>query len=325
MSRSKASLVKAARILEERRETARRVQNERSAEIARKIPEIAELQARLSETGLAVIKAIGMGNDASDYLTRLSELNLSAQEKIKKALVKNGYPPSYLQTPYVCPLCGDSGFKNGLSCSCRNELLVRLAKEELARVSPSADCRFDNFYLKYYPSPVDGELGVSPRKRMGEILEYCERYADDFGPDSDCLYMHGATGLGKTHLSLAIANRVIEKGYRVVYGSAQGLLSSIERERFGRGSSHGSEDEILSCDLLIIDDLGSEFPTSFTASAVYYILNHRLNRSRPTIISANLTESELEEKYAQRTASRIIGSYVSLLFLGRDVRQLKNK
>ena len=160
---------------------------------------------------------------------------------------------------------------------------------------------------------------------MSEILEYCKCYAEDFSPDSESLYMHGATGLGKTHLSLAIANVVAEKGFRVIYDSAQNLLSSLEKEKFSYSNSGEREKEVLECDLLIIDDLGSEFSTQFTTAAVYNIVNTRNNRSKPVIISTNLTDTELEAKYSQRITSRIIGEYVSLLFIGRDIRQLKNK
>jgi len=136
--------------------------------------------------------------------------------------------------------------------------------------------------------------------------------------------MHGATGLGKTHLSLAIANVVAEKGYRVIYDTAHNILSSLEREKFSYSNTGEREKEILDCDLLIIDDLGSEFSTQFTVAAIYNIVNTRINRSKPVIISTNLTEKELEEKYTQRVTSRIIGNYVSLLFIGKDIRQIKN-
>ena len=135
--------------------------------------------------------------------------------------------------------------------------------------------------------------------------------------------MHGATGLGKTHLSLAIANEVTKKGFQVVYDTAQNIFSSLEKEKFSYNNSYDRENEILGCDLLIIDDLGSEFITNFTTAALYNIINTRINRSKPVIISTNLTETELEDKYTQRVTSRIIGNYVSLLFLGKDIRQLK--
>lgn len=325
MSYSKSTLSKATQTLESRRKKAQRIQLARHLEVTEKIPVISEYEAQLAATGLDVVKAIGMGSDAAEYIKQLSELNLSIQENIKMLLKENGFSENYLETPYTCSVCRDTGFTGGYICECRKQLLRELSKKELAAVSPSEKCRFDNFSIDYYPEPVDSQLGVSPRKRMESILEYCKCYAEDFDPESESLYMHGATGLGKTHLSLAIANIVAEKGYRVIYDSAQNLLSSLEKEKFSHGNTGERENEILDCDLLIIDDLGSEFSTQFTTSAVYNIVNTRINRSKPVIISTNLTETELEAKYTQRITSRIIGNYISLLFLGKDIRQLKNK
>ncbi len=323
MSYSKSTLSKATQILESRRNKAQRIQMARNLEVTEKIPAIAKYQAQLSETGLSVVKAIGMGSDAKEYIEQLSSLNLSVQESIKKLLVENGYSENYLETPYTCRECNDSGFVGGYICKCRKEILKELAKKELANVSQSDKCSFDNFNLDYYPEPVDTDLGVSPRKRMENILEYCKCYAEDFDKDSESLYMHGSTGLGKTHLSLAIANIVAENGFRVIYDTAHNLLSSLEREKFSYSNTGETEKEILDCDLLIIDDLGSEFTSQFTVSSIYNIINTRINRSKPVIISTNLTVSELEAKYSQRVTSRIIGNYVSLRFVGNDIRQLK--
>ncbi len=323
MSYSKETLLRATQILESRRNKAQRIQLAHHMEVTDKIPEIAKYEAKLAETGLAVVKALGMGKDAKSYIETLSKLNLSIQDSIKKSLVENGYPENYLETPYTCKKCCDTGFIEGYICECRTQLLKEIAKDSLASVSQSADCTFDNFSTDYYPLPADEHTGVSPRKRMTDVLEYCKCYAEDFSLDSENLYFHGATGLGKTHLSLAIANTVAENGFKVIYDSAQNILSSLEREKFSYNNNGERENEILDCDLLIIDDLGSEFSTQFTVSAVYNIINTRLNRSKPVIISTNLTKNELEAKYSQRVMSRIIGGYVSILFLGKDIRQLK--
>lgn len=324
MSYSKATLIKVAQKLESRRNKAQRTQLARHLEVTEKLPVISKYENQLSETGLSVVKAIGMGSDAQEYIKQLSEMNLAVQDKIKSLLKENGYPEDYLETPYVCKTCSDTGFKGGYVCECRKNLLKELAKEELASVSTSDRCNFENFSINYYPQPIDSTLGVSPQKRMADILEYCKCYAEDFDTESESLYMHGATGLGKTHLSLAIANVVAENGYRVIYDTAQNILSSLEKEKFSYSGSNEREKEILNCDLLIIDDLGSEFSTQFTVAAIYNIVNTRINRSKPVIISTNLTEAELEAKYTQRITSRIIGNYVSLLFLGKDIRQIKN-
>ncbi len=322
MSYGKSTLLKTAQLLSERRSKAENIQRAHHSEVIAELPEIAKYEAQLSASGLALVKALGMGGDAAKYIDELSKLNLSVQDDIRRLLTASGYPADYLETPYVCKKCEDTGFCGGQSCECRKALLKAVAKSELEAVSPSRNCEFADFDLTLYPAEVSPTYGISPRSRMREIFEYCRCYADDFGKCSDSLFMHGATGLGKTHLSLAIANVVVEKGFEVIYGSAQNLLSSLEREKFGGGSGE-REKELLDCDLLIIDDLGSEFSTQFTVACIYNIINTRINLGKPVIISTNLTGEELEAKYTQRITSRIIGSYVSLLFIGKDIRQLK--
>lgn len=324
MSYSNKTLSKATQILSERRAKAQKTREERHREILKLIPDIGKYEAQLSSSGLAVIKAFGMGNDAQKYIDDLSRMNLTIQKAIGDLLEKNGYPRDYLMMPYTCRKCEDTGFINGYFCDCRKEILKEISKEELSNVSPSRRCRFDNFNLDFYPLSADSISKESPRNRMKSVYNYCKDYADDFNEESESLYFFGATGLGKTHLSLAIANAVTEKGYNVIYDSAQNILSSLEREKFGGLSAGIREKEILECDLLIIDDLGSEFSTQFTVSAIYNIINTRINTSKPVIISTNLSIKELETKYTQRIASRIIGNYASLFFTGNDIRQIKN-
>ena len=325
MRYGKDTLLKATQILESRRNKAHRIQLAHHMEVTERRPEIAKYESKLAESGLAVVKAFGMGKDAENYIAQLSEINITLQKAIKALLTENGYPADYLDTPYTCKKCEDTGFIEGYICECRTQLLKEIAKDKLASVSQSAKCTFDNFNLDYYPLPADETTGVSPRKRMADVLEYCRSYAEDFSTESESLYLHGATGLGKTHLSLAIANTVAENGFRVIYDSAQNILSALEREKFSSNNNGEKEKEILDCDLLIIDDLGSEFSTQFTVAAIYNIINSRLNRSKPVIISTNLTKNAIEERYTQRVTSRIIGGYVSILFMGKDIRQIKNK
>ncbi len=325
MSYSSKTLAKATQILAERRAVAQNIRETRHTEISEKIPDIIKYEAQLANCGLSVIKALGMGNEAQKYIDELSKMNISIQNGIANLLEKNGYPRDYLDIPYSCKECEDTGFVNGFICKCRKTLLNKIAQNELSAVSPSENCRFDNFDLNYYPNNIDEVFGISPRKRMSEIFEYCKCYADDFDLNSSCLFFHGATGLGKTHLSLAIANTVSQKGFNVIYESAYNLFSSLEREKFGGTGAGKREKEILDCDLLIVDDLGSEFSTQFTVAALYNIINTRINTSKPVIISTNFSEREIEAKYTQRVTSRIIGNYVSILFIGKDIRQIKNR
>lgn len=324
MSFTVKNIEAAAQILSDRQKAAENLRSERHREVKAKIPEIAAYEAQLAASGLAVVKAFGMGKDAEEYIKGLSEINLTIQKKIKELLKANGYPENYLETPYTCKKCNDTGFNGAYGCSCRKQLLIDLAIKDLERVSPASRCRFDNFKLDYYSNAIDPKFKISPREQMQIIFEYTKDYSADFDSKSGSLYLCGSTGLGKTHLSLAIANVVVRKGYNVIYDSASNLFTRLEKEKFSNDKSGEAQEEMLNCDLLIIDDLGSEFSTQFTVSELYNILNTRLNLAKPTIISTNLTETELEAKYTQRVTSRIIGNFTPLQFIGRDIRQIIN-
>ncbi len=275
--------------------------------------------SKLNEIDLALSKigadiAIAAMSGGSDAVNKLKEkANLLSCEKnaiLKKSKID--------KIDYDCALCEDTGYINGKICSCVKELAKSIITTDLCSVMPINECTFDNFELKYY-SDADSE------KRMRSILKVCREYADNFSPKSspNLLFM-GAAGLGKTHLSLAIAGEVIKKGYLPVYGPAENLFNEIEKERF---SSYRNESDsyntMINCDLLIIDDLGSEFMTSFSKSILYNLINSRILSRKPTIISTNLTMKELEKMYSPRITSRLIGSYDARLFLGKDIRQQK--
>ena len=268
-----------------------------------------------------------MGENAQQFIEELAKKNLASQQRRKDILKEHGYPEDYLDAEYTCKKCRDTGFIGGVMCDCYKALLRDTALAELNELSPSARSTFESFNINYYPDTVDPTTGINPRSRMKEILDFCRDYAADFATDSPSLLLYGATGLGKTHLSLAIASEAVKKGYGVIYGSAQNLMSRLEKEHFssGRNSEYeGSEQALLECDLLIIDDLGAEFSTQFTVAELYNIINTRIMSRLPVIISTNLTPDGLEQKYTQRITSRIIGNYISLYFCGKDIRQIKN-
>jgi DNA replication protein DnaC len=193
----------------------------------------------------------------------------------------------------------------------------------LARIAPIDDCTFDSFDINYYPAEAM-ENGISPREKAEKIKNSCRKYATSFTTSSPNVMFMGGTGLGKTHLSLAIANVVINRGYSVVYGTAQNILSDLQNENFGRDDNlRYYERAVLNCDLLIIDDLGTEFKNSYTVACLYNIINSRISAKLPTIISTNFSADELEEKYDQRITSRITGEYNKLILVGNDIRYIK--
>lgn len=327
MSYSRKVYARAASELERRRDKAERTQSMRRAEVYAKIPELIYIDREIASAGAEVIRAIGMGENAQQFIEELAKKNLASQQRRKDILKENGYPEDYLDAEYTCKKCRDTGFIGGVMCDCYKALLRDTALAELNELSSIARSTFESFNINYYPDTVDPATGINPRSRMKEILDFCRDYAADFATDSPSLLLYGATGLGKTHLSLAIASEAVKKGYGVIYGSAQNLMSRLEKEHFssGRNSEYeGSEQALLECDLLIIDDLGAEFSTQFTVAELYNIINTRIMSRLPVIISTNLTPDGLEQKYTQRITSRIIGNYISLYFCGKDIRQIKN-
>ena len=290
--------------------------------IKRELPKAAEIFEELSKLRLELVKVVFTHGLNSDDIEKIKQKQQSLSADLTKLLMDNGYPANFLEVVYTCHACSDTGDYGGKPCECFIKLVNHFNFEELCGVSQIKKCSFDTFSLDYYPEK-ETELGVSPKEKMAENLEICKNYAKDFSKDSKSIIMLGQTGLGKTHLSLAIATEVSKAGFRVLYGSAQNLLRAVEKEHFS------GEDEtiesILECDLLVLDDLGTEFESKFNVSQVYNIINSRLNFSRPTIISTNLTISELEARYEQRVVSRLVGEYISLGFIGNDVRQIKSR
>ena len=308
--------------LARRRNHARMQKIQRRREIEEKVPEVLRLEDKIANAGLRAARLVLQSDHVEEEMQRLAQDNLELQKQMDRLLIQHGYPADYLSEHPFCSKCNDEGYCGGKRCECFETLLRQEAFRRLNELTPLEPSDFATFRLDYY-SDEPGPNGVSPRRQMEDIYHYCLQYADTFTQSSRSILFQGATGLGKTHLSLAIAKAVIDKGYGVIYGSVQNLMGRLEEEHFGRSGQPGrdSEQSLLSCDLLILDDLGTEFTTSFVTSCIYNIVNTRQLAGRPTIISTNLTLKELEQKYTERFASRIMGGYERLVFLGKDVRQ----
>ena len=323
MSYKKSVYIKAKEILAERKAKAEREAEMRHSAAVALCPEIVQIEREMASHGADVIKAVGMGADLKEYIENLSTANLKAQARRKELLKSAGFPEDYLEVKYTCEICKDTGYNQEFYCQCYRKLIRDVARETLGVNSPLKKCTFESFRLDRYPDVTDSVIGINQREHMKNTYEYCRAYAENFTPDSEGLCMYGKTGLGKTHMSLAIANVVLDKGYDVYYGSIQSIMDKLEAEHFGRLPREDSiKEDILTCDLLIIDDLGAEFATQFTNAELYNILNSRILSSLPTIISTNLEMSEIAEKYTQRVASRIMGSCMAIYFCGKDIRQM---
>ena len=314
----------AADRLFERRLKAERDADRRRKAIYSEIPRVKELEKEISACGIKAARAVIKGDNVQPEIEKLRDKNLAMQKELKDLLASNGYSKNVFEPHYICKKCGDTGYydENGktLVCSCLKNMLVACACEELNRTAPLALSTFDSFSLDYYDKREDPDLGTSPYIQMSKILAYCRNYAEKFRKNSESLLMKGATGLGKTHLSLAIANEVIKKGFGVIYASAPSLMTRLEKSYFSNSDDDSALNMIIESDLLIIDDLGTEIHGQFSVSLLYNIFNSRMLLNKPIIINTNLTMRELEKIYTERFVSRINGNARKLDFLGDDIR-----
>ncbi len=317
----------ASDLLTQRRQNAESEALSRKQELYSALPELRDIERQLSDCGRGVIAAVAArAGDARVLVEQMKNRSLALQERRTQLLLEAGVSEDFLEPQYHCPLCKDSGYVNNRRCQCMEQLLRRLASQELGGTDLER-FRFESFSLAYYGQELTAD-GDSHQQRMAGILNYCKNYARSFDPkQSPSLLFTGGTGLGKTHLSLAIAREVIEGGHGVIYASVQNLMARLEEERFSNSYSYGMEEPeqrylnmVLDCDLLILDDLGTEFLNQFVSSSIYNLINTRLLQNRPTIISTNLLVADMGKRYSERLVSRLFGNYLRLNFVGKDVR-----
>ncbi len=316
-------LARARARLAERKETNTALRDRREAQIYAALPEVRRIDAALRGLVGEVLELVGSGADAAEGLERVRRESTELCADKAELLVKNGLPADYLDEIVSCPVCHDTGIRpDGALCDCLLRLYEEEKAKELSSVMKAGAESFADFRLDYYR----GEA----RSCMELTLAAARAYAEGFGPDSTNLLLQGGTGLGKTFLSGCIAKVVSAKGCSVVYETAQEAFGAFEEQKFSRDAeTYAAASEkvrrILNCDLLILDDLGTELTTSFTQSALYNILNSRLTARRKTIVSTNLSDAELASRYIPQIVSRIGGEFDTLLFLGEDIRAIRKE
>ncbi|MBO4915248.1 MAG: ATP-binding protein [Oscillospiraceae bacterium] len=300
----------------------------RARECYLKEPRLEEIDSELSHT-MAKIIASGFrrGTDPRTAIEALKEENLALQAERSEILVSLGYPADALEPKPNCPKCGDTGWKDSEMCSCLKSYYVREQNAELSQMLDLGTQSFESFNFDYYSREIVPERHSSPFQRMEKNYDACRDYAYEFSSRSGNLLLSGDPGLGKTFLSASIARVVSDAGHSVVYDTASHIFSRFEAQKFDRGDEDDSADQDVSrymrCDLLIIDDLGTEMTTAFVQSVLYQIINNRLITGKKTIISTNLSPSTLGTRYGAAILSRIEGEYRILPFFGDDIRKLK--
>ena len=298
--------------IEERRLAAIAKADDRNEMVRERSEKIKEIDREMTATGLKLFRAACVGAD----IEPIKERNRELARMRKQALNELGYPEDYTEVHYSCEKCSDTGFIDGRMCSCFREALIKENIKSSGMGVLIEKQSFEKFV-------IDSTLPEEEKARLERIVKTAKDYAQNFSTGNKNLVFLGTTGTGKTHISTSIAKVVIERGFEVLYDTAQNIFSAFEEDKFrsGYGPYTPKGDKYLDCDLLIIDDLGTEFVTQFSTACLYNLINTRINKGLPFIISSNLTNKQLLDTYDSRIVSRIIGS-TSLVFVfpGKDKR-----
>lgn len=303
--------------LAKRRQESERLSEKHTEEAYRLAPELREIDRKLSSAGFALVRVAMEKTDVAARVAAIREENLALQARRAAILQTLELPENYTDVIPTCPLCRDTGRTDRGMCACMKQMLVEAGYRSSGLGALLKKQSFDNFSLQYY----EGEAGELAK----HVLGVAKDFAESFERTGKNLLFVGGTGLGKTHLSTAIAGRVIERGFDVVYETAQNVIADFEYDRFksGYGETESRAEKYLDCDLLIMDDLGTEIANQFTVSSLYNIINTRINLGKSMIVNTNLGQKNLFERYDERITSRLFGEFDPYLFRGVDIRRQK--
>ena len=305
-----------------RRQTARANAEDARAAAEEAVPALRHAEEEVRVRGVRCALAGASGKDRTAAAAALAK----AKQELTALLASSGRPADALEPHFTCKKCQDTGTFEGHTCICVHKLMQKLRREEIESLSSLSISSFDTMELHYYPNTMDDKLGEPVRSYMGGLLAELRAYAEEFDRSSESLMLFGNAGLGKTHAALAIAGIVLEKDFDVIYVSSPDFFSKLEALHFG--ADPGGEEETLlqtaaGADLLILDDLGTEFNSNFFLSTLYSLLNNRLGAHLPTIVTTNITDGALLEKlYTEKISSRL-SAFVPCLFAGQDIRSQK--
>lgn len=309
---------------EKLQEAAKSDQKQRQLEIYHKFPRIKEIDDSISKIGFNIASSIFNGIDIESYIA--SQKKKITDLKIEKAeiLSSRGYPVDYLEIKYRCTKCKDTGYIGSQKCSCFKQKLINQYYKQSNLKDIFRSENFDNFNFSLYPDTKYENEPLSPRKNIEHIFTECLNFANNFDSLNDNLFFSGNPGLGKTFLSNCIAKELLSKGKLVIYQTASNLIEILRNLKFSENVPKDHLDDILQCDLLIIDDLGTETNSAYSHTELFNIINERILRSKKMIISTNILIEELPQYYPQRIVSRILGNFTSFEFYGDDIRIKKS-
>ena len=296
-------------------------------EIYARSPRLAQIQSELSHT-MAKLITSGLLRGAGEpgAIDALREENLSLQRERARLLADLGYAGDALDDVPHCARCGDTGWVGSDMCDCLRQYYVEEQTRELSQMLDLGTQSFDTFCFDYYSDYERYGRKKAARENMEHNYETCVEFARHFPSKIKNLLLTGGAGLGKTFLSACVAREVSGKGFSVVYDTAAHVFARFEAQKFSRGDEETADDDVarmLRCDLLIIDDLGTELTTGFVVSALYQLINTRMMSGKASIISTNLNPEEIGKRYGEAILSRIMGEFEILAFFGDDIRKLK--
>lgn len=293
-------------------------------EVYEKLPRVAQIDEELRAGMLGVARAaLGRGSDPGPVIASMRGRGELLEQERAAILRLHGYDGDCTRFTPDCERCADTGYVGAKPCACLLEAYGRAQNKRLSAVLDLNGQSFDAFDFDLYSDRVDPESGMSPRQVIEKIYDICVDYARNFENRAYNLFLSGLPGRGKTFLSGCIAGEASVRGFSVVYDTAIHVFERLEAAHFGRDvSANADAERYLRCDLLIIDDLGTEFSTQFTVSALYNLLNTRIITNKKTIINSNFTNEELFCRYSPQIVSRLEGEYLTLYIIGEDLRQL---
>ena len=305
----------------------RALEQQRKEEVYRKIPRIAEIDHLIALSSIDAARSrLKSGTDTTAFT---KEQNLSLIAEKTGLLKKHGYSEDYLKPIYTCPSCNDTGRIGSEYCSCFKQAAISLLYKQSTLDQILQTENFEYFDLSYYPAAPDGIHSLTPYENMRNILNKAKFFTESFDNDGGNLLFYGETGLGKTFLSNCIAKALLDTRHTVLYQSAIHLFEDVCGDVImKKGQNPGSQETyryLYSCDLLIIDDLGTEFTNSFVSSELYDILNMRMREKKSTLISTNLNLQELTDRYSTRITTRIFAEYQVCNFYGSNIRLAKRR
>jgi DNA replication protein DnaC len=301
------------------------IQRQRKQEVYEKLPKILEIDTLISSLSFEIASSIFKGINIQSFISEQKKKIMDLKIHKGEILSQNKYPVDYLELKYECNKCKDTAYIGNVKCSCFKQKLINkyYAQSNLGDIVKKEN--FDTFDFNFYSTEKNTNENISPRENMQEIFTHCASVSKNFETLKESLFFYGNSGLGKTFLSNCIAKDLLDAGKVVIYQTASNLIEIIRGLKFDERASKEQLEDLMRCDLLIIDDLGTEPNTAFSHAELFNVINTRILNGRNMIISTNYTLNDLLSIYPERITSRILGNFRMFKFFGADIRIMKNK